>query len=114
MLGRRDELISLLRKELKEKITPENCDERVEKIARIYSVLNGEFTSKTTVERLKSMDLDPETISLTAEIYSTVKLIRLREKILDGKSKTDSIILKKSVGVIRNFRNVLKEGMKAW
>ena len=114
VLGRRDELISLLRKELKEKITPENCDERVEKIARIYSVLNGEFTSKTTVERLKSMDLDPETISLTAEIYSTVKLIRLREKKIEGKSKTDSIILKKSVGVIRNFRNVLKEGMKAW
>ncbi len=105
---------SLLKKELKEKITSENCDIWVEKIVRLWSILNGEFTSKTTIERIKSMNLDPEILSLTVEVYSAVKLIRLREKIFEGMSKTDSIILKKSVGIIRSFRNAVKEGMKVW
>ncbi len=112
--GKKDEVLSLMKKELREKITAENCDVKVEKIARLWTVYNGEFTSKTTSERVRSMSLDPEVISLTSEIYSTIKLIRLREAIFGNRSKTDAIILKKSVGVIRTFRNAVREEMKTW
>ncbi len=112
--SRKEEVLSLLKRELREKITPENCDARVEKIARLWVVYRGEFTSKTTSERVRSMSLSPEILSLTSEIYSAIKLIRLRETIFGDKSKTDSIILKKSVSVIRTFRNALREEMRTW
>lgn len=108
------ELLNKLRTELREKITVDNCDEVVCRIARYHAILSGDHTAKSTLERLRNMDIDDSVAESTIEAYSAVRMIRLRNELFERMDKVDEVILKKSVSVFRQFQEEIQRRMKAW
>ncbi|NOY10964.1 MAG: CBS domain-containing protein [Archaeoglobi archaeon] len=108
------DVAKLLKSLLSQRITIENCDEVVCRAARLYAILQGDFTSKSTVERIGEMDLSEDVIESTVEAYSAVRMIRLRRELFEKSDKVDEVILKKSVGIFRQFQEELSRRMKSW
>ena len=110
----RKDLIAGLKAELRERVTVDNCDRVVCRIARYHAILNEDYLARSTVERLRNMDIDASLVESTVEAFSAVRMIRLRSQLFEKMDKVDEVILKKSVSVFRQFQEEVGRRMKAW
>ncbi|WP_456370490.1 CBS domain-containing protein [Geoglobus sp.] len=110
----REGILENLKKDLRERVTVENCDRLVCRIARYCAIVNMDFTAKSTLERIREIDVSDSTSENVAEAYSAVRMIRLRKELFGKMDKVDEVILKKSVGIFRQFQDELRKRMKTW
>lgn len=105
----RDEARDLLLKTLEKKFTLENLFSHLESIARYLAVIEGDYSSKSTSDRLKRLKLLNSNIAqATAEAYNIAKYITLKQKLFGKIDRFEEFLIKESVMHVRNFSNELQ------